>query len=164
MTQENGISCPEVCAVEASDSSCKRGGLILSAEHMRSGQHDISSVLLRSTQLLTLWQQLESSAATQCVQIAYRYPSLKKKKTATAWHSKTLITQGLSVQVISQLHHPEHRVGWTLTFDHTESVDVFSLCKPAFVLTNQQQNRADSAHSSSFPVSFSFSFLPTSQV
>lgn len=56
VTRENGTSSPAVRAVEACDSSCK-GGLILSAEHMKSGQSDLSSVLLRSTQLLTLWQQ-----------------------------------------------------------------------------------------------------------
>lgn len=56
VTRENGISSPAVRAVEACDSSCK-GGLILSAEHMKSGQSDLSSALLRSTQLLTLWQQ-----------------------------------------------------------------------------------------------------------
>lgn len=56
VTRENGTSSPAVRAVEACDSSCK-GGLILSAEHMKSGQSDLSSALLRSTQLLTLWQQ-----------------------------------------------------------------------------------------------------------
>lgn len=43
--QENGVLYPEVCAVEASDSGWKGKGLILSAEHMRSGQRDLSSVL-----------------------------------------------------------------------------------------------------------------------
>ena len=126
VTRQNGISSPEVRAVEACDSSCK-GGLILSAERMKSGQSDLSSVLLRSTQLLTLWQQQQQlTVFRQHTDI----PVKKKKKKKKARHSKSLIIQGLSVQVVSPLHHPEHRVGRTLTFDHTESVDVFSLCKP----------------------------------
>lgn len=61
MPQENGISCLEVSAVEASDSSWKRRGLIQSAEHMRSGQHDLSSALLGSS------TQLNIVAATQII-------------------------------------------------------------------------------------------------
>lgn len=52
----------------------------------------------------------------------------KKRQAANAWDSKTLITQRLSVPVISPLHHALQRVGWTLMFDHFETVLFFSHC------------------------------------
>lgn len=89
-----------------------------------SGQHDLSYLLLYSAANVVAATGINSSDSecSDSIQIP-----LLKKQTATAWRSKTLIIQGLSVQVISPLHHPEHRVGQTLTLDHTESVDVFSL-------------------------------------
>lgn len=135
--QENTIWCPEVSAVEASDSSwkVKVWSCLPRTWGVDNTTYPVASVLYSAANIVAAMQIILSNSESSDSMQTFQF---KKKANSHCLAFKTLIIRGLSAPVIAPLHHSDHRVGWTLAFDYTESADVFLLCKPAFMLTNQQ--------------------------
>lgn len=157
------MSCLAVSAVEACDSSWKKRGLIQSGEHMRGGQHDLSSVLLGSS------TQHNIVAATQIISSNSECSDCKlihRSKTANShclvfknpYHSGTVCSIHITIT-------SPRAQSWT-------DFDIWSHWKCWCFLTVEIGVCADKSTAKRgwfspflcLSVSFSFSFLPTSQV